>query len=382
MFVKVSAGAILALGFGAFAALAQSTADIGGPRERPPVGFSGQQFVDSRGCVFLRAGLGGRVNWVPRVDRDRRPMCGYPPTFGGGVAVAEAPAAQPVAPRPAAPARVAAAEPPPESYTPAPVAQMRPAAVAKPPVMAAVPAPVVPVTVPRSVPGGQKVGCLASTPVAQRLRLTNGGTVIVCTRGDGTLEGLRAPVHPQGVGASLSPGLVPLGQPSGIGSGVAGARVTNPGVQVPQGYKLAWKDDRLNPLRGVGTAEGMAAQDQVWSRQLPARPLQEALASAPTQEAPVRVSASTKSAPVREVQPQPVAGGRIFVQVGSFGVPANAEGAAARLSALGLPVARTEGRIGGKAVQVVLAGPFASGSEAQAALRAARGAGFGDAFVR
>lgn len=382
MFVKVSAGAILALGFGAFAALAQSTADIGGPRERPPASFTGQQFVDSRGCVFLRAGLGGRVNWVPRVDRDRRPMCGYPPTFGGGVAVAEAPAAQPVAPRPAAPARVAAAEPPPESYTPAPVAQMRPAAVAKPPVMAAVPAPVAPVTVPRSVPGGQKVGCLASTPVAQRLRLTNGGTVIVCTRGDGTLEGLRAPVHPQGVGASLSPGLVPLGQPSGIGSGVAGARVTNPGVQVPQGYKLAWKDDRLNPLRGVGTAEGLAAQDQVWTRHLPARPLQQEVVSAPTQEAPARVSSSTKSAPVPEVQPQPVAGGRIFVQVGSFGVPANAQGAAARLSALGLPVARTEGRIGGKAVQVVLAGPFASGSEAQAALRAARGAGFGDAFVR
>ena len=184
------------------------------------------------------------------------------------------------------------------------------------------------------------------------------------------------------MGASLSPKLVPLGQPAAIGSGVAGARVADPGVEVPQGYKLAWKDDRLNPLRGVGTAEGVAAQDQVWTRQLPARPLQEEVANAPTQEAPARVSASTKSAPAREVQPQPVAGGRIFVQVGSFGVPANAQGAAARLSALGLPVARTEGRIGGKAVQVVMAGPFASGDEAQAALRAARGAGFGDAFVR
>lgn len=390
MFVKVSAGALLALGLGAFAALAQSSADVGGPRERPPAGFAGQQYVDSRGCVFLRAGLGGTVNWVPRVDRNRRAMCGYPPTMGGGtrVAAAEAPAPQPVAPRPAAPVRVTTAEPPPASYVPAPVATMRPQ-VAKP---AAMPVPTAtvaaPVVVPRAGQGGQKVGCLASTPVPQRLRLTNGGTVIVCTRGDGTLEGVRAPVYPQGVGASLSPGIVPLGQPSGIGSGAAGARVATHGATVPQGYKLAWKDDRLNPLRGVGTAEGQAAQDQLWTRQLPARPTEEAQVTVSSQSAPAtaRVTASTKSqpaaAPAERAVQQPSAAGRFFVQVGSFGVPANAEGAAARLSALGLPVARSKGRIGGKAVQVVLAGPFPSSAEAQAALRSARGAGFGDAFVK
>jgi cell division protein FtsN len=395
MFVKVSAGALLALGLGAFAALAQSTADVGGPRERPPAGFSGQQYVDSRGCVFLRAGLGGAVNWVPRVDRNRRAMCGYPPTFGGGgtrVAAAEAPAPQVVTPRPAAPVRVTTAEPPPASYVPAPVTTMRPQA-AKPAAMpvpaATVAAPVTaPVVVPRAGQGGQKVGCLASTPVPQRLRLTNGGTVIVCTRGDGTLEGLRAPVYPQGVGASLSHGIVPLGQPSGVGSGAAGARVATHGAAVPHGYKLAWKDDRLNPLRGVGTAEGQASQDQVWTRQLPARTTEEAKVTVSSQSAPAaaRVTASTKSqpaaAPVERAVQQPSAAGRFFVQVGSFGVPANAEGAAARLSALGLPVARAKGRIGGKAVQVVMAGPFASTGEAQVALRSARGAGFGDAFVK
>ena len=89
-------------------------------------------------------------------------------------------------------------------------------------------------------------------------------------------------------------------------------------------------------------------------------------------QAPLRVS--TKSAPA--------AAGGAYVQVGSFGVPANAEGASARLAALGLPVARSQGRIGGKSVQVVLAGPFGSAGEAQAALSAARRAGFGDAFIR
>ena len=388
MFVKVLRGAILALALGAGCAFAQSASDVGGPRELPPPGFAGQQYVDSRGCVFLRAGIGGRVNWVPRVDRNRRAMCGYPPSGGGTTAMAAAPAPQVAAPR------VRTAEPPPESFTPAPVAGMRPVTVAPRPVavaprVAAVPAPVVapaPLAVPvqpRVAGNGLQIGCTTSAPVPARLKLTNGGTVVVCTRGDGTLEGLRAPIYPQGagVGASLSApgGLVPLGQPSGIGSGVAGARVVDRGVPVPKGYKLAWEDDRLNPLRGVGTAEGQAAQDQMLTRTIPARPLEEAAPAA-------RVTVSGKNAPVAAVAPEraakPATTGRYFVQVGSFGQPANAEGAAGRLAALGLPVARSEGRIGGKPVQVILAGPFGDSGAAQAALRAARGAGFGDAFVR
>ncbi len=391
MFVKVLRGALLALALGASCAFAQSASDVGGPRELPPLGFSGQQYVDSRGCVFLRAGIGGRVNWVPRVDRNRRAMCGYPPSVGGGTAVAAAPAPQPVAPR------VRAAEPPPESYTPAPVAGLRPVAVTpRPAAVAPVAAPVaaaapmVPVA-PRVAGTGRQIGCTTSAPVPARLKLTNGGTVVVCTRGDGSLEGLRAPIYPQGagVGASLSGGgqrLVPLGQPAAVGSGVVGAQVADVGVPVPKGYKLAWEDDRLNPLRGVGTAEGQAAQDRILTRTIPARPVGEEVGLLS------RLTVGSKGAPSepkvakpaveQPVAAKPAVAGRFFVQVGSFGQPANADGAAGRLAALGLPVARSEGRIGGKPVQVILAGPFGDSGSAQAALRAARGAGFGDAFVR
>ncbi|PLL12608.1 hypothetical protein C0V75_11825 [Tabrizicola sp. TH137] len=407
MFVKVLRGAFLASALGAGCAFAQSASDIGGPRELPPASFSGQQYVDSRGCVFLRAGIGGRVNWVPRVDRDRRAMCGYPPTFGGGETVAAAPV---VAPAP----RVMAGEPPPESYTPAPVAGLRPVTVAPKPVAVAKPvavpkpvaaAPVAPAAPPVARAGtGRQIGCTTSAPVPVRLRLTNGGTVVVCSRGDGTLEGLRAPIYPEGsgVGASLSGAsrLVPLGQPAAIGTGVAGAQVAAPAVPVPKGYKLAWRDDRLNPLRGVGTAEGQAAQDLIWTRDIPAEPVEEAAAAGSAREvsvsvgaknAPRRVAVAAEQAVERAVEPvaepvaaaaKPVVAGRFFVQVGSFGVPANAEGAAGRLAALGLPVARSEGRIGGKPVQVILAGPFGDSGAAKAALRAARGAGFGDAFVK
>ena len=53
----------------------------GVPAEFPPSSFSGNQFVDSNGCAFIRAGIGGNVNWVPRVNRRRVQLCNFQPTF-------------------------------------------------------------------------------------------------------------------------------------------------------------------------------------------------------------------------------------------------------------------------------------------------------------
>lgn len=409
MLLRVVSVAVWATFCSVVAGQAQSVADVGGPANMPPAGFKGQQFVDNRGCVYLKAGYGGKTAWVPRVGRDRKALCGYPPTFGKQpvIEVAEdvapatpaKPAAQPVvvAAAPAAAPAARTAPPPAASYTPAPY--VPPAAAA--PVVVAAPAPYAAappkgtyerVTGNGAVPAG-KIGCYTSAPVAERVRLRNGGTAVVCTRGDGSLDGWRPPIYPPGspVGAALSdpPVAVARGRASasyvepGTYAAVGPSPVAEPLPAPPPGYELAWKDDRLNPYRGVGTAEGWAQQDQVWTRQVPARLVADTGRSRTTVSTKGSVTVSTKNSPAEPVAPRAAsAGGRIYVQIGTFGVPSNADGAASRLQAAGLPVARSKITSKGKAMQIVMAGPFASAAEAQQALRLARGAGFGDAFIR
>lgn len=423
MLAKYLSGAILAAVMGVASVQAQSVGDIGGPSNLPPSGWNGQQFVDNRGCVFLKAGNGGQTMWVPRVSRDHKAMCGFPPSFGAKpkievasdaeaegnsptVMAAAAPVVVPEVVAKPAPVVVAAkprvASVPVESYVPAPVTELVPVVVRPAPYADAAPRG----SYERAASGGSagKIGCYSSAPVAERVKLRNGGTAVVCTRGDGTMTGWRPPIYPDGarVGASLSDPVLAgdAGTRSGSRRATSGdngyvqtyADASDAARAVPKGYKLAWNDDRLNPNRGKGTLAGWQDQNEVWTLKVPAtlvadEPAPQRKKKVVYVQRSTGVVISTKSEPTAVVKPKVQAKvkatkGGAYIQVGTFGVPANAEGAAARLSGLGLPVARGKITSSGKPMTIVLAGPFGSAADAQAALAMARGAGFGDAFIR
>ena len=60
---------------------AKSIANRDGPAELPPAGFTGAQFVDSLGCVYIRGGQEGAVQWVARMNSSHQAICGFAPSF-------------------------------------------------------------------------------------------------------------------------------------------------------------------------------------------------------------------------------------------------------------------------------------------------------------
>ncbi|ETX27571.1 hypothetical protein [Roseivivax isoporae] len=243
------------------------------PAEFPPESFEGRQYVDSRGCVYVRAGVDGSTEWVPRVTRSREHICGQTPTGAGG-------------PMPSAgEERLRDAEritlgpdvaPPPPRARPVPAAAAAPvrAQPSKPPVA---PAP----RIVRPVP--QTVADRAPPPSAPAPRAyTVRGTAPLCSATEG----------PHGANYTLR--CVPNTSDSAVirrsarQGTVTAASDTLPGttrilprhvwesrdeqvLRIPDGYRPAWEDDRLNRHRANMSIDGYMQTQRVWTNTVPRR---------------------------------------------------------------------------------------------------------------
>ncbi len=396
---RLAALALISLNFGQ-TALAQSSGLVL-PAEFPPASYTGNQYIDSAGCAFIRAGISGTVTWVPRVNRDRSQLCGFQPSLANAATVAIAANAAAVAAAPVIridtppPSAIATAAADPTDIgipintvatlttLPAPMVS----AVASPQIISlpAAPevAPAVTLTRAEACAGrtGIQLGYVSSltglpldcggltavsepAPSVQPLRMT---MAQICADMDAT--GQRYMHAATGIPVRCGP---QVESPSGLTAPFAGVAVARTGdvpalngvsvsqtvrlaaaVGPPPGYEPVWNDGRLNPNRGLPEGNAQAVAQNASSVSLSAMNL-----------------------------PQPVAVGHRYVQVGTFGDLANADRAAARLQALGLTVGFATITRNGAQLRIVAVGPFDDAGALQAALQATQSAGFSDAFTR
>ena len=406
----------------------------------PPSSYKGKQYVDSRGCIYIRAGIDGNVTWVPRVNRSRKQVCGYQPTaLKAGTTtktartkapelITVAPSGRPTATAAAKPTAVAAPKPKAKAAPkPKVVAQPTVRTTTRKPVptvastlpTAQKPAPVKakPVTVvaaPKpAAPAARTGGCSNASSLSQRY--INKTPDVRCG------PQAESPITPgtgSGVGPQSSLRLTPNTRV--VQRHVYDNRQNTQNFPVPAGYKSVWTDDRLNaqraerglrpavishtdlipdgyrmvdreddrmnPMRGMRTAAGDAQSAQIWSNTVPKQlkpvPTRAQVITLPKSAArspaeATHVRVSTRSAP--QGQQLPKVSTKRYIRVATYTADADARQTAQSLARTGLPMRLGSLNRNGKSYRVVLAGPYTSDSEANQALARVQAAGFGGA---
>lgn len=398
---------------------AQTLRKVTTPAENPPTSFKGKQYVDSRGCVFIRAGFGGKTTWVPRVNRQRKVYCSKrntPSLSGSQLAsvqskVNSAPKGKvldlsaPTIKTVAAPVRKTVKVPPKKvvKTLPAKPARVKTVRVTQPKpivVRKAVPTQRVAVGGPQKIHPGDLVR-------GSRAGAENAGVTRRVVTAPQT-QTVRRVVVPQQVQQTVAPTQTTRVVRRQVAT--TGSQQVHPGdlvranrrqaavtanasiqpVRRQQTVRVLSPSQVVDPIHGLTTTgpviqsdvtyEGDAQMQQVWTNTVPRKLVKQKVRVRKVARATqrVRTTQSTKKVVVKQ-RPASTAGGR-YVQVGTFGNLSNAKRTVRRFQSGGVPVATRNLTRGGRKLQVVLLGPFGSSTQAQSAMRAARGAGFGDAF--
>ncbi len=417
--------ALLVSGFGIYslpAAAQTSVREV--PANFPPASYQGRQFVDNRGCVYIRAGVDGAVTWVPRVSRSRQQVCGQSPTFGQTVAAPAVPAPAP-APAPQAAQRPVqiTATPPKQTTAPkrtattsaapkmAPKATMRrvvrapaskPVAAQPPRVVRRVPAPqqrVVTKAKPvATAPNGAKVLPMGPIKVPAQIACESGKTYRI-------VAGKKTPIRcgPQKAphATIIRRGDAPTGKNVyyNRGSYDDSNLTLSPDTMivpdhvyeqrdtlvahVPKGYRPAWSDDRLNPWRAYQSVQGHADTQKVWTNTVPRKLVTQARRHEVKQ--PIIVGKATEPValvPVVSTKGHVKAKYARWIEVGAFSTEHKAKAAAHRLNSAGLSVRMGKHARNGKTFAILRVGPYASPDALDKALNRVHGTGYTQAYIR
>ncbi len=262
--------------------VAQTVSPGDQPAEFPPSSFKGKQYVDSNGCVFIRAGIDGDVAWIPRVTRKRVGVCGFKPTFAGQVAPAE-PVDQVQAEvialdDAAAPTSASAVRPvasPVRRRDAPPVSVVRQTAPAPKPVVRRVAEP--PVRQQRIV--RSDAVCPSASALSQQY-YSNTKYPVRCGPqtqpivANGTIQPPVALPTRRSIRAKGPIQVSPQRRIAPLHVAINNLNTTN--VTVPDGYRRVWNDGRLNPYRAYQTLEGHRAMQMVWTSTVPRRLINQA----------------------------------------------------------------------------------------------------------
>jgi len=454
----------VAVSLSAGAATAQSLRNLPVPAEFPPDSYTGAQYVDSAGCVFIRAGVGASETWVPRLTRSRQPLCGFAPSLASAStdtapaqqtrsAAADSASEPDPAPRRAeAPAEAQPASPPPASSprTARATATER-VAVRVAPETAARPAPQADAASEQATertdrparritpPDPGRTACAGLTGVSAAYTVQHNGSPVRCGPQQAHYVTYSRGSSPRTAAAAPPPGTRATPESVPPGTRVAPRRIyvnqktSVAGLRVPKGMKPVWEDDRLNPRRAHQTFEGKARMELMWTNTVPRRlidrrtgadvihnfpglqppytsfeeqraagvtvatrgryvpdPVTVREARSRTRASAPRASVSTRSAPAASAPaaPEPAPAPREprqaahYAQAGIFADAAQGLAAARRIAGAGLPARRGTLERGGRALTLVLAGPFTSAAEARDGAARLRGMGFSDVRLR
>ncbi|HKL65902.1 MAG TPA: SPOR domain-containing protein [Roseovarius sp.] len=421
---------------------AQSLRNLPVPAEFPPVSYTGTQYVDSAGCVFIRAGVGEGETWVPRLTRSREPLCGFTPSLASARPDTDPAQQTPRAPPDPAPRRAEAVARPQPAATPRTASARAPervtviatpGATAKKAEPAAKTAarPARPITPPD--PG--RTACAGLSGVSAAYTVQHNGSPVRCGPQRAHYvtyaHGGRAAASPP-PGTRATPETVPPGTRVAPARVYANQKTSLAGIRVPEGMKPVWEDDRLNPQRAHQTFEGKARMDLMWTNTVPRRLIdrrtgadaihnypglqppytsfeeqraagvtvatrgsyvpdpvtvrearQRARAGAPRTSVSTRsTAATTGAAPEPKPAPQEPRQAAHYAQAGLFADAAQGLAAARRIAGSGLPARRGTLDRDGRELTLVLAGPFGSEADAWAGAARLRAMGFANVRLR